>query len=164
MATEVFTDRRSLFRRVARAALDSQSSSDDDGNPDPALKARFRDQAERSYADGGSKTEIHDQGIPEDLDTAAVGRPVKEDEEVYTFRLFARPKKSGLSKSKDKGIQKVTLRSPSPASGEPGFVNPRRQSAYYFTGTASIEQAQQYSKATISNEQLLQGLKTRWVC
>ena len=149
---------------MTRADLDSQSSSDDNGNPDPTLEARFRDQIERSYVDEGSKTETQDQGILEDLGTAAVGQPVEEDEEAYTFRLFARPKGSGPSKGKDKGVQKVALRSPSPASGEPGFVNPQRQSAYYFTGTASAEQAQQYSKATISSEQLLQGLKTRWVC
>ena len=160
---EAFADCRSLFRRVARADLDSQSSSDDDGNPDPTLEARFRDQVERSYADEGCKTETHDQGIVEDLDTAAVGQPVEEDEDAYTFRLFAGPKGSGPPKGKDKGVQKVILSSPSPAGGEPGFVNPRRQLDYYFTGTASAEQAEQYSNATISSEQLLQGLKTRWV-
>ena len=160
---EIFADCRSLFRRVARVDLDSQSSSDDDGNPYPALEARFRDQVERSYVDEGYKTETHDQGIVEDLDTAAVGQPVEEDEDAYTFRLFAGPKGSGPPKGKDKGVQKVILSSPSPAGGEPGFVNPRRQLDYYFTGTASAEQAEQYSNATISSEQLLQGLKTRWV-
>lgn len=144
--------------------LESQTPPHDDGDPDTTLEAQFRDQVERSYFPDSFATDTDDQDILRGCDAAALGQPLQKDDEAYTFRLFARRKPSGPSDEEYRGFQKIVLGSPSPASGEPGFVNPERALAYYFTGTTSAGQAEQYRKAAVSGEQLLQGLKTRWVC
>ncbi|KAL2044751.1 hypothetical protein N7G274_002526 [Stereocaulon virgatum] len=149
-------------RPVARVDLESQIPPHDDGDLDPTLEAQFRDQVERSYFPDSFATDTDHQDVLKGWDAAALGQPLQKDDEAYTFRLFARRKPSGPSDDEDRGLQKIVLGSPSPASGEPGFVNPERASAYYFTGTASAGQAEQYRKAAVSGEQLFQGLKTRW--
>ena len=70
----------------------------------------------------------------------------------------------GSQEGEEQGPQKISLRSPSPASGESGFVRTERPATYYYTGETSAERAEQYRIAAVSGEQLLQGLGTRWVC
>ncbi|KAL9101513.1 MAG: hypothetical protein Q9163_003239 [Psora crenata] len=97
-----------------------------------------------------------------------VGEPVSLDggecdADGYDFRLFARPTKAQQGPAAPKSaVQRVVLRSPTPARGEPGFIISRRADHFYFTGSTSSEQAEQYRQAAVSGEDLMAGLKTRW--
>ena len=145
---------------MARADLRSESS-DEYQNPDPTVEARLRGKFEQSYV--LLQQEGVDEATVADRNTSARGRPIAQ-EDVYSFRLFATPTRSGFSESKVEGMQRIALKSPSPARDEPGFVNPQRADTHYFTGNTSAKQTEQYRKAAVSAEQLLQGLKTKWVC
>lgn len=93
----------------------------------------------------------------------ATGSLPDQEEASYEFRLFARPSGSGLETSESNELPRVALRSPTPLNSEPGFVNPQRAEDYYFTGKPSAEQAEQFSRATVSGEQVLKNLGMRWV-
>ena len=100
----------------------------------------------------------------EDANKNLVEQNTSHEDEAYSFRLFAKSGVPGPQEGEEQGPPKISLRSPSPASGEPGFVHTERSVTYYFTGETSAERAEQYRIAAVSGEQLLQGLGTRWVC
>jgi len=150
---------------VRRTDLESRSSSEGRCSPDPTLETRFRAQLQQSYA------EEHQQVGLKDVEWSSQGKlssivepPRDEDEAAYEFRLFAGSSGIGPSKSQGNGLQRITLRSPTPLNGEPGFIRPQRPEGYYFTGPGSVEQTERFSAAAVSGEQVLEGLKTRWVC
>ena len=84
----------------------------------------------------------------------------KEDENGLEFRLFTKP--PGVS-AKHTAATRVVVRSPTPVGGEPGFVIPRRQDTYYFTGSTNTELMEQYRSAAVTSEGILEGLKAQWV-
>lgn len=94
--------------------------------------------------DGGDRCEAESQ--------------TEHNDEEYDFRLFA-----SLTDPSKPTRDRITLKSPTPPSGEPGFVKARRSDAYYFTGPLKLELQQQYRQAAISGDQIEQGLITRWV-
>ena len=147
---------------VRRTDLESRSSSYEPIDSDPILETQFREQLEQIYADGTISEGI-DGGGSGMIGAAVAHQPAVEDEENYEFRLFARPSAAGPSNEAGITTQMITLRSPTPLGGEPGFVNQRRSERYYFTGTASAELMDQYHKAAVSGETILEGLKVRWV-
>ena len=159
-----FSDYCPLFPRVARADLNVEAFSDDDDSVDHALEAQFRDHFEPQYVNGTSQSQDPDTNRAEGAVICSVEHNSNNEDEAYSFRLFAKPGVPGLREGEEQGPQKISLRSPSPASGEPGFVNTERPATYYFTGETSAERAEQYRIAAVSGEQLLQGLGTRWVC
>lgn len=149
--------------RVSRSELETQASSENDDSIDHALEAQFRIYFEPQYANGTTQSQGTEADRVEDASSNLVDQDLNDKDEGYSFRLFARPMVPGLPKGEEQGPQKISLRSPSPASGEPGFVNAERPATYYFTGETSEERADQYRRAAVSGEQLVHGLKTRWV-
>ena len=148
---------------MARSELETEASSEDDDSLNNALEAQFRDYFEPQYGNGTTQSQGPEANRVEDASSNLVEQDLNDEDEGYSFRLFARPVVPGLPKGEEQGPQKISLRSPSPANGEPGFVNAERPASYYFTGETSEERADQYRRAAVSGEQLLQGLKTRWV-
>lgn len=149
---------------MARADLKNEAFSEDDDSVDIALEAQFRDFFEPQYVNGTSQSQDSDANRVADASSGLVEQNLNHEDEAYSFRLFARPGAPGLPEGEEQGLQKISLKSPSPASGKPGFVNTKRPATYYFTGETSAERAEQYRIASVSGEQLLQGLRTRWVC
>lgn len=127
------------------------------------IEARFREQFRELY--DTPVTGI--APVDEDLAVNDAGvRPVDtvDDDEVadYEFRLFSGPssKKAEIS---DGVMQRVAIRSPTPTSGEPGFVVPRRPDTYYFTGSLDSIKAGRIAAAAVSGEDIIQGLSLKWV-
>lgn len=151
---------------VRRTDLESCSSSEGRGSPDPTLETRFRAQLQQSYAEEHQQVRLeHEERPPEGNLSSTDGQPPRdEDEAAYDFRLFAGSSGVRQSNSQGNGLQRITLRSPTPLNGEPGFIRPQRPEGYYFSGAKSAEQAERFSVAAVSGEQVLEGLKTRWVC
>ena len=148
---------------MARSELDTAVSSEDDESIDHALEARLRDYFEPQHANGTTQSQDYEANRVRDASSDPVKQNPNDEDEGYSFRLFARPVLPELPEGEEQGPQKISLRSPSPASGSPGFVNAERPATYYFTGATSEERADQYRRAAVSGKQLLQGLKTRWV-
>ena len=92
------------------------------------------------------------------LGDAAEGNGVED----YEFRLFSGPRK-GKAANSDGAIQRIAIRSPTPISGDPGFVIPRRPDSYYFTGPLNGVRAEQIAAAAISGEEIVKGLNLKWV-
>ena len=149
---------------MARAELEIEAFSEDDDSVDHALEAQFRDYFEPQDVNGTSQSQDSDAKRVEDASSCLVEQNANHEDEAYSFRLFAKPGVPGLPEGEEQSPQRISLRSPSPASGEPGFVNTERPATYYFTGETSAERAEQYRIAAVSGEQLLQGLGRRWVC
>ena len=148
---------------MARADLKTEASSEDDDSIDHALEAQFRDCFEPQYGNGTTQSQDPEAKRVENASSCLVEQNLNHEDEEYSFRLFARPVVPGLPEGEEQGPQRICLRSPSPANDEPGFVNAERPATYYFTGETSTERAEQYRRAAVSGEQLLQGLRTRWV-
>ena len=148
---------------MARSELETEVSSEDDDSIDHALEAQFRDYFEPQYVNGTTQSQGPEANRVEDASSNLVEQDLNDEDEGYSFRLFARPVVPGLPEGKEQGPQKISLRSASPVGGDPGFVNAERPATYYFTGETGEERADQYRRAAVSGEQLLQGLKTRWV-
>lgn len=150
---------------VRRRDLEYFSSSEGRGSPDPTLETRFRSQLQQSYAEEHHQVALeHGELSPQGNLSSTNEPPRDEDEAAYEFRLFAGLSGFGPSESQGNGLQRITLRSPTPLNGEPGFIRPQRPEGYYLTGAGSVGQAEQFSAAAVSGEQVLKGLKTRWVC
>ena len=139
--------------RICRADLRSESPTPERSSLDALLGDQFQ-QLARLY-DGHSRSSSTGEVIKAEGSTLNV----IDDADGYEFRLFAKPiKPSDLTKAK-----KIILRSPTPPSREPGFVNARRSDTYYFAGQPSEELRRQYRQAAISGEQLARGLSLKWV-
>ncbi len=95
---------------------------------------------------------------------SAIAPPGDEDNAAYEFRLFAGSTGNRPSNRPDNGLQRITLRSPTPLNSEPGFLRPQRPDGHYFSGDKSSEMAERFSSVAVSGEQVLEGLKMRWVC
>ena len=148
---------------MARSELDLEASSEDHESIDRALEAQLREHFQPQYVNVITQSQDSQTNRVEDASSNLVERDPNDEDEGYSFRLFARPVVPGLPKAEEQGPQKISLRSPSPTRGEPGFVKAERPATYYFTGETSEERADQYRQAAVSGEQLLQGRKTRWV-
>lgn len=131
-------------------------------SPDPELEARLHEHLSKSYQQS-FKVEVTDggeQGAPQ-LIAASDARI--EDEEIYEFRLFDKPSRPEVSREPKHSLQKIALRSPTPPSGEPGFINPQRPDGYYFAGAPSPELLEQYRATAISGAEILEGMEMKWV-
>lgn len=134
-------------------------------SPDPVLAAYFRQQLEQLYADPSPALVANDATESGDAGGATVEQIQGEDEDEYDFRLFARPSTSGpASVGTNNVAQRIALRSPSPAGGESGFTCEGRPTEYYFAGHTGAELAEQYYRAAVSDQDVVEGLKMRWVC
>ena len=145
--------------------IDLESSTSEPNSPDPVLESYLRQQLEKLYADpseasaasDGTQKDKNDQDIAENAQ-------VDDDDEEYKFHLFRRSLRSGPAlNGTSSGPQRIALRSPSPAGDGPHFVNGGRPDDYYFSGNTSAELAEQYAQAAVSEQDIISGLKIRWV-
>lgn len=149
--------------RVSREDFGVDADSARSSPVDEALEARFREQFQDLYDTPVVGIAPVDEDIA--VDDAGV-RPLDavDDEQVedYEFRLFSGSNSKEAATSNG-AVQRIAIRSPTPTSGDPGFVNPRRPDNYYFTGPLDSERAEQIAAAAISGEEIFQGLKLKWV-
>lgn len=101
----------------------------------------------------------------EPLQTAAESIAVHQDDpDAFEFRLFSKKSASKSSASNEQASRRIVLRSPTPTNTSPGFMIARRPDAYYFTDVASAQKTEQFESAAVSGEEIMKGLKDRWVC
>ena len=150
-------------RSIGRIDLDSSTS--EPNSPDPVLESYFLQQLEKLYADPSQALAASD-GTQKDKDDQAIAENAKDNgDEEYEFRLFRRSLVSGPELiGTSSGPQRIALRSPSPACDGPHFVNGGRPDKFYFSGDTSAELAEQYAQAAVSEQDIISGLKRRWVC
>lgn len=88
--------------------------------------------------------------------------PAQEDgsEEELEFSLFAPTK--ATSNDAAAPTQRIRIRSPTPEEREPGFIVPRRDRAYYFTGSLNAAQAREYAIAAVTGEDVLARSHSSW--
>ena len=145
--------------------IDLESSTSEPNSPDPALESYFRQQLEQLYADPSQALAASDGTQKGKNDQAIAENTQDDDDEEYEFRLFRRPLVSGPALiGTSSGPQRIALRSPSPAGDGLHFVNGGRPDEYYFSGDTSAELAEQYAQAAVSGQDIISGLKLRWVC
>ncbi|KAF6230880.1 hypothetical protein HO173_010996 [Letharia columbiana] len=148
-------------RSIGRTDLVSPIS--EPNSPDPVLESYFRQQLEQLYADPSQALATNDGTEVDQIRGASVEQVQTEDREEYDFRLFTRPHASGTaSVGASNGPQRIAIRSPSPAGGESGFTSVGRPDKYYFAGDTGAELAQQYARAAVSGQDIVEGLKMRW--
>ena len=148
---------------IDRADLESLIT--EPNSPDPVLESYFRQQLQQRYADP-SQALAASGGTEIDTAHGAVSEQPQSDKgEVYDFPLFARPSASGpASVGLNNGPQRITLRSPSPARDSLGLISGGRPDEYYFAGVTGPELTEQYTQATVSGQDIIEGLSMRWVC
>lgn len=149
-------------RSIGRA--DIESSTTEPNSPNPDLEIYYRQQLEQLYADPSQTLAANDGTDLGIIGGATTEQLQGENDEEYDFRLFTRSSASGpASAGASNVLQRIALRSPSPASGEIGFANGSRPDRYYFAGDADGELAKQYAQAAVSGQGIKEGLKMRWV-
>ena len=144
-------------------------------NPDPILESYCRQRLEELYADSSSSDEaLNEEKDGNEVNPARRATPLEEapgdrtNGEEYKFRLFARPPALSVDAS-SVHRRMITLRSLSPAVGGNGLgrsssASRGRPDDYYFAGETSAELAAQYAHAATSGQEIIEGLKRRWVC
>lgn len=148
-------------RCIDRTELDSPTSAPN--SPDPVLESYFRQQLEQLYADPSQPLPTNDETeLLEPVETT-VEQVQGKDEEEYDFRLFKRVSGPASVGARTEP-QRITLGSSSPPGGESGFTSGGRSDKYYFTGDTGAELAEQYARAAVSGQDIIEGLKMRWVC
>lgn len=148
---------------VRRSEIYSRSPSFESLTADPNELLQ-REQLERAYINQQRDWSLSDNNA-EQLQIAAETIDVdhgKNDPEAFEFRLFSKDPAPKSSASNEQVSRKIILRSPSPTSGSPGFLIPRRPDAYYFTDVVSAEKQEQLESTTVTGEQIIKGLKDTW--
>lgn len=149
-------------RSIGRA--DIESSTTEPNSPNPALETYYRQQLEQLYAEPSEALAVNDAIESGNIGGATIQQVPGEDEEEYDFLLFKRPSEPGLaSVGASNVLQRIALRSPSPARGESAFANGGRPDKYYFAGDTGRELAEQYAQTAVSGHDIMEGLKMRWV-
>lgn len=84
---------------------------------------------------------------------------VQDVEHGLDFQLFA----PITSKTESvPAVAKIRLDTPEASITESGFINPRREDAYYFKGAATNAEMQSYEAAARSGQEILLGAQSRW--
>ena len=144
-------------RSIGRAEI--ESSTTEPNSPDPILETYFRQQLEQLYADPSQAFIANDRTEFNNHDNATVEKVQGEVEGEYDFRLFTKP-----SVGASNVPQRIALRSPSPARGVSGFTTSGRPDKYYFAGHTHAELSREYERAAVSGQDVIEGLRIRWVC
>ena len=133
------------------------------GSPSGKIKARYHEQLKQIYGEERPGANIHGQGLSDEIDHIN-NEPLKEEyEEAYEFPLFAKSPGSHLAVNEEQKLQRIVLRSYSPANSEPSFVRRLRPEKHYFTGVTSAEMMEQFRLAAVSGDRIIEGLNQRWV-
>ncbi len=150
---------------VRRNEIYSRSPSAESSDLDSDLETRFHQQLSNICRDrnGAELLKAHEPQVEEALISDNDGDNPKE--EGYEFHLFSGcvAKPSDLKRPPHVGSQRIVLRSPSPANGDPGFLSSRRGGQHYFTGPTSTEKMEEYRVAAVSGEDIMKGLDVLWV-
>ena len=89
----------------------------------------------------------------------AATRQAQEPEE-YEFRLFSGPP-PGVTTDAEVSTR-INIRSLTPTTAEPGFIQPRRPD-YYFRGQLDEQEAFKFQAVAVSGEDVLAEVQRRWV-
>jgi len=143
---------------VRRADLISPQPSTESSSPSSSLDGRFQQQFTGFYDFASLSDQIEDGALDQPITGTVEAKAHDEDE--YEFRLFATP----LDTTRPTTATRIALKSPTPTQGDPGFVNPRRFDAFYFTGNTSEALMEQYRSTAVTGECIKKGLDVRWVC
>ena len=83
---------------------------------------------------------------------------------TFDFHLFSKPISKPLNSltSFEKPLR-ITIASPSPSPGEPGFKHPRRPSSYYLARLPSAAEKAEYRASALSGQDVINGSHQRWV-
>lgn len=142
-----------------------ESPTTEANSPDPVLESYYLQQLQQQYADPSQALAPHGGAELDTTHEAASEKAQCERVEEYDFRLFTRPSALGpASVGTGNGPQRVTLSSPSPVGDALGLTSRGRPDEYYFSGATSPELAEQYTRAAVSGQEIMEGLKMRWVC
>lgn len=134
-----------MQRAVARADLHSPASSPEP-EPDQAALERLKG----SIAFDFVSTQ----------DLAALPDHLEDQAEDLDFRLFATEPAAKDQRASE--AQKIRLRSPTPQTGEPGFLQPDRPSSYYFVNSADSRRKEEFQQAALSGAQVSSLSKRPW--
>lgn len=144
---------------MSRADIDARAeSSADEHTHDSELEAHYHAQFQRLYGTPTTLPISSPFSSSPNSPTSTNPHLKIDDDETYEFRLFARSITKSIT-----APQRITLRSPTPASGEPGFVVPERGNGYYFTGPISKEEGERFREVAVSGEDVMEQSGTRWV-
>lgn len=120
-----------------------------------------RERLENAYHSQQRDWPLND-GVSEAVRAAGGNTSIQDDDcEAFEFPLFS---KKSASAPGNTSFQRIILRSPTPTNQNPGFLKSQRPVAYYFTDVISPVKAEQYQSAAMTGEDIIAGLKTRWVC
>ncbi|KAK5013528.1 hypothetical protein LTR60_003822, partial [Cryomyces antarcticus] len=135
-------------KRIRRSDLQSTRSSPR-SSPDSALLDLFRTRIQQEYEETPAPI----------LPTLGNGNNGfnDDDAEELEFRLFASTFKTAQAPT-----QKIRLRSPSLDAGGPGFIQPHRTRAYYFTDSVSPERQTEYQRVAVSGQDVLARAQSPW--
>ena len=149
-------------QRIDRTDLASPKV--EQNSPDPVLESVFRQQLEQLYADPSDALATN-CGIKADKISRDTGEHVKGEEDEYDFRLFTNSSRLGsTSDGASKAPRRITLRSPSPADSGLAFAGRGPPDGYYFAGHTDAQLTEQYVRAAVSSQDVIGGVKIRWVC
>ncbi|KAL9629629.1 MAG: hypothetical protein Q9164_006798, partial [Protoblastenia rupestris] len=140
--------------------VQSDASCSQPQSPNASLQAQYLERlgAQYNLPATGPTLEAEEATVEDPVGQKGAGHPT----DGYDFRLFLKSARPRAPTDPDEAIQRITLRSPTPGNDEPGFIISRRPDKYYFIGSVSSEQADQYRQAAVSYEDLITWSRTRW--
>lgn len=150
---------------IRRQDLYSTSPSPTPSTPDPSVRARLRQEYVAAYQLPAPLEEVLSPVVQTIHPTPAVGDiRAPDDDEAFEFRLFSRPvSKPNSSEQACEKPSRILIRSPSPVTGEPGFVQPRRPEKFYFATPPTVEQRARLEAAAVSADAIIAEQAHKWV-
>jgi len=150
---------------VRRQDLYSTSPSPTPSTPDQSVRARLRQRYEAAYQLPALLEEVLSPVVPNIDPTPAVGDfRAPDNNEAFEFHLFSNPvSKPNSSEQAPEKASRILIRSPSPVSGEPGFVQPRRPDRFYFATPPTVEQRARLEATAISADVIIAEQAHKWV-
>ncbi|KAF2478587.1 hypothetical protein BDY17DRAFT_328123 [Neohortaea acidophila] len=142
-----------MQRVISRSELVSVSGSED-SSPEPTAAESLK------TLDAFNSTDFTTTTIAADV-TANPANESEDDE--LDFRLFsAGAKRQAESGREPTAVHKIRLRSPSVDSGKAGFIQPERNSDYYFTSPINNVEKQNIILAAVTGKQVQERAKQPW--
>ncbi|KAL6714360.1 hypothetical protein ACLMJK_007783 [Lecanora helva] len=150
---------------ICRKDFECRSSSDERDPSSTSFEVRYNERLKQLYPPETLEKYLDFESTDHDNGSASAIPSRNDDEEVYTFRLFAKtilPTNSTAPESTTDTPNKINLRSPTPVNPEPSFLTPSRPKEYYFTGPPSPKQLTRFHYSAVTTSQILANLKTKW--
>lgn len=148
-----------MNRSVRRSELRTPSPLDN-VPPSKEVREQWQQQLDQVFSNGLESQ--HTREPDSDAAQLAGRLPDQSRVEAYEFRLFS--SKAKTTQASGQEITKIRIESPTPVSGEPGFVRPRRSEDYYFTFANGDVERERYKEVAVDGERILKEAHARWVC